>query len=377
MLLIKSLSINKALKQIGGLNDSNLNLVSNEGVIGEFFEEKRMKIFNVKVWFLVVLTLCMMFAQTVEAKRMGGGMSLGRQSAPIARNPSALPPRPAAPPVNGTAGRPSTPPTAAPTPAPSRFGGMGGILGGIAAGIGLSYLFSSMGMGAGMSGLFSNLLMIALIIFGGLWLFRKFAVHKITNQVNNPNGGMSFATASMEPSAASAWDSHQGTHPASDSVSKTTTIQNISNASQLPLIAEVSTNSLNEPIKAQLTPSSFADKDHFLENAKNLFLQLQEASDQQNLEVLREYTSPELFSLLRKDMLSRASAISFTQVLTLAADLIAVEENGGEYMASVRFSGSIREEVNGPVEDFQEIWNWAKPIEGNAGWILVGIQQIN
>ena len=155
------------------------------------------------------------------------------------------------------------------------------------------------------------------------------------------------------------------------------TATNMASSQQLPLIPEVSDNALKSPIHAALTPQAFTDKDTFLENAKTLFLQLQEASDQQNLNVLKEYTTPELFDLLRKDMLARTTAISSTQVLTLAADLLAVEEENNEYLASVRFTGSIREEVNGPVEDLTEVWNWTKPIAGNTGWLLCGIQQIN
>ena len=76
-------------------------------------------------------------------------------------------------------------------------------------------------------------------------------------------------------------------------------------------------------------------------------------------------------------MLARSTAISYTQVLTLAADLLAVEEENQEYLASVRFSGSMREELNGPIEEFAEVWNWSKPIDSSTGWILCGIQQIN
>ena len=37
----------------------------------------------------------------------------------------------------------------------------------------------------------------------------------------------------------------------------------------------------------------------------------------------------------------------------------------------------MREEINGPVEDFAEVWNWSKPMDNSTGWILCGIQQIN
>ncbi|MEY4264378.1 MAG: hypothetical protein RL373_946, partial [Pseudomonadota bacterium] len=38
---------------------------------------------------------------------------------------------------------------------------------------------------------------------------------------------------------------------------------------------------------------------------------------------------------------------------------------------------SIREEKDGPAADFQEVWNWVKPVNGQTGWLLCGIQQLN
>ncbi len=325
-----------------------------------------MKLIIVKTLFLMMFSISLLATHDADAKRMGGGSSIGKQSNTISRNQNSLPPKPVAPPVNA-APKPTTPPSAAaPTPAPSRFGGVGGILGGIAAGIGLSYLFSHMGMGEGMASMFSNILMIGALVFIGLWLFRKFASKNITSMMSpSPAGSAPWSANTAQES-----QTFTSSPPAS-----TATVMAPSN--QLPLIPEASENKLNSPIHAALTPQAFTDKDTFLENAKTLFLQLQEASDQQNLNVLKEYTTPELFTLLRKDMLARESAISSTQVLTLAADLLAVEEENNEFLASVRFSGSIREEINGSAEDFAEVWNWTKPISGNTGWLLCGIQQIN
>ena len=120
-----------------------------------------MKLSYLKALAVVAITSTIMLSGTVvEAKKLGGGSSMGRQSNTVTNSQSALPPKPAAAPVNA-APKPSTPTPAAPqAPAPSRFGGMGGILGGIAAGIGLSYLFSHLGMGAEMGSMFSSLLMV-------------------------------------------------------------------------------------------------------------------------------------------------------------------------------------------------------------------------
>ena len=306
----------------------------------------------------------------VEAKKMGGGSSIGRQSNTITKNQNALPPKPTAAPVNA-APKPSTPPPATPqAPAPSRFGGMGGILGGIAAGIGLSYLFSHLGMGAEMGSMFSSLLIVIAVAFIGLWLFRKFMSRSAASPTLSTGiPGMNFQQSDAPSTASNSYQANMA--------SNTQPLQTMPTTNQMHLIPEPVQNALPPSVQANLTPNSFADKENFLENAKKLFLQLQEASDQQNIDVLKEYTNPELFDALRKDMLARVTAISHTQVLTLAADLLAVEEENHEYLASVRFSGSIREELNGPIEDFAEVWNWSKPMDSSSGWILCGIQQIN
>lgn len=330
-----------------------------------------MKLSYLKAVMTVAISSTIMLSGTVvEAKKMGNGSSVGKQSSTVTNNQSALPPKPAAAPVNA-ASKPSAPTPAAPqAPAPSRFGGMGGILGGIAAGIGLSYLFSHLGMGAEMGSMLSSLLMVMAVAFIGIWLFRKF----MSRNASSP--ALSTGIPGMNFQQSDAFTNAGNSSPASKA-SSTPPVQTMPSSNQMPLIPEPTYSNLPPSVQANLTPNSFADKENFLENAKKIFLQLQEASDQQNIDVLKEYTSPELFAHLRKDMLARTTAVSFTQVLTLAADLLAVEEDNHEYLASVRFSGSIREEVNGPVEDFAEVWNWSKPMDSSSGWILCGIQQIN
>lgn len=333
-----------------------------------------MKLCYLKALAILSVTLTILLGGTVvEAKKMGNGSSVGRQSNTVTNNQSALPPKPAAAPVNA-APKPSSPTPATPqAPAPSRFGGMGGILGGIAAGIGLSYLFSHMGMGAEMGSMVSSLLMVLVVALIGMWLFRKFMSRNASSPTLSTGiPGMNFQQSDASTDSGNAY-------PASKA-SNASPLQSMPTSNQMPLINEPAHNNLNNlpsSVQANLTPNSFADKENFLENAKKIFLQLQEASDQQNIDVLKEFTSPELFTHLRKDMLARATAVSFTQVLTLAADLLAVEEENNEYLASVRFSGSLREEVNGPVEEFAEVWNWSKPMNSSSGWILCGIQQIN
>ncbi len=101
---------------------------------------------------------------TAEARRLGGGRSLGAQR-------QATPPPAAAPnvaPTNPAAAAPGIPPKAA--PAASGASRWLGPLAGLAAGIGLAALLSHFGLSEG----FASILMFALLVFGGLFLIRMF-----------------------------------------------------------------------------------------------------------------------------------------------------------------------------------------------------------
>ena len=56
--------------------------------------------------------------------------------------------------------------------------------------------------------------------------------------------------------------------------------------------------------------------------------------------------------------------------------MLGIETQAAEYLASVRFSGMIREEANAPAQPFAEVWNLTKPTQGAGGWVLAGIQQL-
>ena len=58
----------------------------------------------------------------------------------------------------------------------------------------------------------------------------------------------------------------------------------------------------------------------------------------------------------------------------VAAELLGVESGSVDQLASVRFSGMLREQVGAEAFRFEEVWNLFKPEQG--GWLLAGIQQI-
>jgi predicted lipid-binding transport protein (Tim44 family) len=120
-------------------------------------------------------------------------------------------------------------------------------------------------------------------------------------------------------------------------------------------------------------PAGF-DQEGFLRGAKMNFIKLQVANDARDLETLRELTTPSMFDNLESDIRSRPASQQ-TDVVSVDADLLELVEEGGQYVASVRFAGMVRESVGTPPAEFSEVWHLVKPIDGSGGWLLAGIQQ--
>ena len=123
-------------------------------------------------------------------------------------------------------------------------------------------------------------------------------------------------------------------------------------------------------------PADF-DADAFLRVAKLNFVRMQAANDAKNIDDIREFTSPEMFAEIRMQMTERGDAVQQTDVVRLDAELLEVVTEGDRHIASVRFGGLIREEADGPALPFDEIWHLSKPVVGDKGWVVAGIQQTN
>ena len=65
-----------------------------------------------------------------------------------------------------------------------------------------------------------------------------------------------------------------------------------------------------------------------------------------------------------------------TDVVMIEAQLLGIEDLGDGYMASVEFSGMIREELSAGPSPFREVWNMTKSKSGNSGWLVAGVQAL-
>lgn len=124
---------------------------------------------------------------------------------------------------------------------------------------------------------------------------------------------------------------------------------------------------------ANTTSRNDFDEDKFLRNAKITFIRLQEAYDRKNLNDLSTFTAPEVFAEIKMQLEERGNDANKTEVIQLHAELLDVSKQALSNIASVRFSGTIKED-NNPATTFEEIWHF-RQFDNNNEWVVGGIQQ--
>ncbi len=277
--------------------------------------------------FLMLLTIALtslsLMAATAEAKRFGGGGSIGKQRTMDAQP---APKAPAAAPAPG----------AAPAPAPAPAGNKWlGPLAGLAIGAGLGALFAGGGLGGAMGGILMAILAGIAVMFLISLLRRK------------QQPAMQYAGAGAH------YDEPQ---PAP---------QPVYGASAAPGAAT--------PAPANI-PADFP-VETFLRSAKTSFIRLQAANDRKDLNDIREYTTPEMFAEISMQLQERDNTPQKTDVIAINGELLKVVNEGDWAIASVRFTGQLREN-NGASDNVDEIWHVHKNLRDDKSvWLLAGIQQ--
>jgi predicted lipid-binding transport protein (Tim44 family) len=109
--------------------------------------------------------------------------------------------------------------------------------------------------------------------------------------------------------------------------------------------------------------------------AKLNFLRLQDANDRGQMDDIKSFTAPEIFAEIQMQYEERGRAPQQTDVVQLDAVLLEVVTEGNQHIASVRFHGQLREGSAAAPAPFDEIWHLAKPVDGDRGWMVAGIQQ--
>jgi len=321
-----------------------------------------------KTWLwagLMAATMAVTLAPTVsEAKRLGGGKSLGMQR-------TAPPPKPAAPvdagkpaATPGTAAAPAA--AAAPAVAPKR--NWMGPLAGLAAGLGIAALMSHLGMGAAFGNLLTFALVALVAFFAIRFLMQRFgrgAGAGAGGRMAMAGAGAGSGSAAGAPEARRVWPDER-VQPAPAALQRTAEPTFGSGAGALAAPAAATATATG-------VPADF-DSAGFERIAKMIFIRLQAANDKSDLNDLRNFTTPEMFAEIRLELQERGPSAQQTDVVRVDAEVIEFAQEIQRQLVSVRFHGLIREDIGGVANDFDEVWHLAKA-DGAAAWAIAGIQQ--
>ncbi|WP_330925752.1 Tim44-like domain-containing protein [Candidatus Sororendozoicomonas aggregata] len=232
---------------------------------------------------------------------------------------------------------------------PSRMGMFGGLLSGLALG---GLLGSMFGAGGG----FGGILMMALLAGVALVLFRKW---KVGQRQRSPREETLLSDTFARKKTAVEGHGNDARFFNSASAIET---------SARPFGGIIGSNEV--PVNM---PGGF-DQVSFLEAAREHYVTLQKAWDENNLGVMKEFMAPELFEQLSKER-GALSGEQQTEVLFVDAGIVRADYSARVAQISVKYSGRYRDGQEGVEDDINDIWHLERDITANnAPWLIVGIE---
>ena len=323
-----------------------------------------------KKWLPALLVaFLMVLPPEADARRMGGGKSLGQQSGNVSQRNAAPANNPGAPTQNANSATNKPAPAAPAAAAPKKP--WGAMLGGLAAGLGLAWLAHSLGLGEG----FGQILMFALLAMAAFAIF-KMVMRARSGARSAPAAASPFAfqgagAGSPSPESAPLPRGYSPNNVGNDASARPWEGSNMAGGS---MIGSALAGSQNWGV-----PEGF-DAAGFIEAAKRNFTTLQAAWDRSDVSTLRSMMTDGMLSEIRSQLAEREThrgdEPNHTEVLMIEAQLLGIEDLGEAYMASVEFSGMIREEPSSGPSPFREVWNMTKAKTGASGWLVAGVQAL-
>jgi len=326
-----------------------------------------------RIWaWLLVVMLSVCGTEAEAGKRLGGGKSVGKQSSNVAQR-EAAPASPVPPAQNMTNAAPKPAPTTPAVPAPAPKRPWGAMLGGLAAGLGLAWLASSLGLGAA----FGNILLFALVALVVVMLIGWFMRSRRSSPVQAQPGPFAFQGAAPMPTNSQPYRPENVGNDAS-----ARPWERSSMAFEVQQAGAGSGSMIGSALMGSQTwgvPAGF-DSEGFLRTAKTNFVTLQAAWDRSDIAALRAMMTDTMLAEIKTQLAEREAhtggSANQTEVVMIEARLLGIEEMPDEYMASVEFSGMIREDASAGPGPFREVWNMTKAKDGSHGWLVAGVQAL-
>ena len=324
------------------------------------------------VAFSAVLAVSLLgVAPSADAKRMGGGSSMGRQAAPPSKPaPAQATPAPATPAGQpaGAAAAPAkaaAPAAAAASPARSWMGPVAGL----AAGLGLAALASYMGFGEELA----NMMLILLMVIVGFIVVRL-----ILSRMRGPQPAGAGAGAGGSP----AGNFRMGANDDASQYNRAPYGQSGQTGQADDQGFGASANNWGQPMAnmaSSVPQPSQAEIDQFLNVAKGQFTSLQKLWDSGDLNQIKGFCTEAMAAELAAQLSERQGG-NHTSVVSLQADWLGLDhtqDDDGHAVEEVQilFHGLIRESAEAAADPFNEIWTLHKRRDGSSGWLLAGITQ--
>ncbi len=294
-----------------------------------------------------------------EAKRAGGGKSHGmsRQAAPTQ---SYQQPRQATPAQQPTA------PATAPAKSGPGVGGMvaagvaGAAIGAVAANALADDNSASQAQAQEEKGGIPSWIWILLAAAVAFFIFRKMgAKKKVTPNPYAPNNGSTQAPFGQQAAPRTSNDN--------------------SNIFGQSVGGSAATPQNNAPFSTAYTNSGSQLPDGtepaaFLRIARQRFNHIQSMNTASNISEIQRYLTPDLYQSMYQDIMANQDqdVAEFSNLNAMVAD--SATENG-QYVVSVRFTGTVSEDLNSLPQPFAEVWHFVKPAGSTQDWLVAGIQQ--
>lgn len=284
------------------------------------------------VMFMTVFMITLPAAEHAEAKRLGGGFSLGKSFS--------SPKKSTAPTQQKKATTDQTKQTAGTA---TKRAGMGGLMAGLLAG----GIFGALLFGGAFEGIqFMDLLLIAGLIFV---IYKLMSGRKPRQE--------SYATQGAQQYEINPHNQQRTAEPEPAPEYK-------------PMPSFNSGWGESQEVKL---PEWF-NKEAFLEGAREHFMKLQQAWDNCDWDSIQSYTSDELFQVLQEER-AKLPEHQITEVVSVMSELLNFIDNKDHVIVSINFYGWLKEDSEETTE-FNETWHLSRDMtQENADWFIVGIQQ--
>lgn len=293
------------------------------------------------VSLMVVLASFAFHAEYAEAKRLGGGSSIGKSFSTPKKKSSPV----AAP----TQSKQSATNSATKTQQPvKKRSGFGGLMAGLLAGGLLGALF----FGGAFEGIqFMDILLVLGLAFVG---YKLFSMYRKSQQPKYATDGAQYELRPERQEKRSAFEPAKP-EPQPAAVNPTPAFS-----------SEVSSNELQLP--------EWFNQQAFLDGAREHFVTLQRAWDNCDWDEISSYTSEELLDALKAER-AKLKDHQKTEVVSVMAEMANFITEDDRVVVSLNFYGWLKEDSDQTTE-FNEIWHLTRDMTvENSDWIIVGIEQ--